>query len=90
MSPFGLPEGMDTPEMNKKMEDCVSRVMKTGKSKGSAIPICKNSILNSKSDIDNAEAGFLDTVSKLRNEIYDMEYKENDHEETKPQSILTS
>lgn len=45
--PYGLPKEKDTPANNRKMERCVADVMKDGKSKESAIRICKDSIMKS-------------------------------------------
>ena len=39
-----MPYGGTTPAQDKKIEKCVARVMKTGKSKSSAIAICKAQI----------------------------------------------
>lgn len=43
--PYGLPH--ETPELTKKMEDCVREVMKQGREKVSAIRICKASLMRS-------------------------------------------
>jgi len=43
--PYGLPEGLDTPENNAKMERCVSDLMDQGRVKSQAIAICKASIM---------------------------------------------
>jgi len=44
--PYGLPN--ETPAITKKMESCVAGLVKQGKSKSSAIAICKSSIMKSK------------------------------------------
>jgi len=51
--PFGLPKsiGGDSSANNAKMESCVKKVKSSGKSKESAIKICKSSLIRS------AEAG---------------------------------
>lgn len=46
--PYGLPKEINSPENNKWMETCVSRIMKTGKEKGAAIAICKTSLIKRK------------------------------------------
>ncbi len=43
--PYGMPKGLDTAEMNAKMERCVEKVMDSGKGKISAIKICKASLI---------------------------------------------
>lgn len=45
--PYGLPKKINTSTNNAKMERCVEKVMKTGKSKESAIRICKAAIIRS-------------------------------------------
>lgn len=45
--PYGLPKGINTAANNAKMERCVEQVMKSGKSKESAIRICKASLMKS-------------------------------------------
>lgn len=40
-----VPYGGTTPEQDKKIERCVSNLMANGKSKDSAIAICKSSVL---------------------------------------------
>ncbi len=46
MSPYNVDKqlGGDNPANDKFMEDCVMKVMKTGKNKQSAIMICKVSL----------------------------------------------
>lgn len=46
--PYGLAKdvGGDSPELDKKMEDCVTKLTDKGYSKQSAIRICKVSIQN--------------------------------------------
>lgn len=46
--PYGLPKEIDTPENNAKMERCVLGLTKQGKSKDSAIAMCKSSMMKSK------------------------------------------
>ena len=41
--PYGIPG--ETPEITAKMERCVEKVMRQGKSKVSAIKICKHQIM---------------------------------------------
>ena len=45
--PYGLPKeiGGDSPENEEKMKHCIKRVMAQGKSKVSAIRICKVSLM---------------------------------------------
>ena len=45
--PYGMPKSMggDNAENDAKMERCVTSVMKTGKSKESAIRICKVALM---------------------------------------------
>lgn len=47
--------GGDTPENDKWMEGCVSKVMKTGKDKGTSIAICKATLKKMKGDKSKAE-----------------------------------
>lgn len=44
--PYGVDKEMggDTEENDKWMKDCVKKVMKTGKDKGSAVAICKSTM----------------------------------------------
>jgi len=42
--PYGLPEELDTPENQRKMEECVKSVQKDGKGEEEAIKICKTKI----------------------------------------------
>lgn len=51
--PYGIKN--ETPEQTKWMEKCVSKVMKTGKDKDSAIAICKSQLTRSKGDTAKAE-----------------------------------
>jgi len=48
--PYGIPKdiGGDSKENTEWMERCVSRVMKSGKDKSSAIAICKKSLIDRK------------------------------------------
>jgi uncharacterized protein YoaH (UPF0181 family) len=45
--PYGMPksQGGDTPAVDAKMERCVQQVMAQGKSKESAIRICKAAMI---------------------------------------------
>jgi ribosomal protein S7 len=57
--PYGVDKkiGGDSKENDKWMENCVTKVMKSGKDKGSAIAICKTSLQKMKGD--KAKAEFL-------------------------------
>jgi hypothetical protein len=55
--PYGVDkkQGGDSPENVKWMENCVTKVMKTGKDKGSAIAICKTTLGKAKNNKAKAE-----------------------------------
>ena len=53
--PYGLPKEIDTPEMNAKMERCVSDIQKKGKDKESAIKICKAQMMKASESKQFAE-----------------------------------
>lgn len=55
--PYGIPKelGGDSPENIEWMENCVLKVMKTGKNKSSAIAICKATLEKVKGDTSKAE-----------------------------------
>jgi hypothetical protein len=57
--PYGIDKsiGGDSPENTKWMEECVRKVMKTGKDKSSAIAICKATLKRSKAD--HAKASYI-------------------------------
>lgn len=75
MSPYGMPRNLDTPEINKKLEDCVSKVMKTGKDKSNSVAICKNAIMKKYESTEQAIAGYMELENKLREEIYTETYQ---------------
>jgi hypothetical protein len=50
-------QGGDNKENDKWMENCVAKVMKSGKDKGSAVAICKTTLKKSKDN--KAKAEFL-------------------------------
>jgi hypothetical protein len=72
MSPYGIQkeQGGDSPENDTWMEKCVSSVMDSGKSKGSAIAICKTQLKKkkeSKSELDFIlDEEVLSTFNKYR------------------------
>ena len=55
--PYGISKdaGGDSPENVNKMESCVQKVMKGGKSKDSAIAICKTTLFGEASQADPEE-----------------------------------
>lgn len=54
--PYGLPGGRDSdPKFEKWMENCVNRVMKTGKEKDIAVAICKGTLKKMNYDLGKAE-----------------------------------
>jgi uncharacterized protein YoaH (UPF0181 family) len=59
MSPYGIDKslGGDSKENDSWMEQCVQKVMKTGKDKGSAIAICKITLRKSKGN--KSKASFI-------------------------------
>jgi hypothetical protein len=66
--PYGLPKevGGDSPANVKWMEKCVSDVQKQGKSKSSAVAICKSQLIKSKSkDKSSSEYEGLDESTIL-------------------------
>lgn len=54
--PYGIDKdlGGDSPENDTWMEKCVTKVMKQGKDKGSAIAICKTTFKKMKGNKDKA------------------------------------
>jgi ribosomal protein S7 len=52
---LGKEVGGDTPENDKWMEQCVQKVMKTGKDKSSAVAICKNTLTKTKGNKAKSE-----------------------------------
>ncbi len=65
--PYGVDKdvGGDSPENDKWMEKCVSRVMSQGKDKGSAIAICKTTLKKMKGD--KAKADFVLSQEDIAN-----------------------
>lgn len=65
--PYGIPKdaGGDSPDNVEKMHRCVESVMQTGKSKESAIRICKSSMFGMNSPEISAE-NLLETVNELQ------------------------
>jgi len=61
--PYGVDKesGGDSKENDKWMENCVTKVMKGGKDKSSAIAICKSSLQKMKGDKAKAEF-FLESL----------------------------
>ena len=57
--PYGVDKklGGDSPENDSWMENCVKKVMKTGKDKGSAVAICKTTFKKMKKD--KAKSSFV-------------------------------
>lgn len=57
--PYGVDKniGGDSPENDKWMEQCVSKVMGTGKDKGTSIAICKATLKKKKGN--QKEASFI-------------------------------
>ena len=55
--PYGIDKklGGDSPENDKWMENCIQKVMKGGKDKGSAIAICKTTFHKMKGNKAKAE-----------------------------------
>ena len=55
--PYGVDKNMggDSKENDKWMENCVQKVMKSGKDKSSAVAICKTTLSKTKGDKAKAE-----------------------------------
>lgn len=55
--PYGVDKSMggDSPENDSWMEKCVSKVMKSGKDKGSAVAICKSTMKKMHGNMAKAE-----------------------------------
>ena len=64
--PYGIDKetGGDSPSNDKWMEQCVERVMHTGKDKGTSIAICKTTLKRKKGDSKEASI-FLDKLLNL-------------------------
>ena len=65
--PYGIDKdsGGDSPSNVKWMEKCVTRVMKTGKDKGSAIAICKAQLKKVRGNKEKASLNILILLEKL-------------------------
>jgi ribosomal protein S7 len=55
--PYGVDKdiGGDSPENDKWMENCVKKVMATGKEKSNAVAICKSTLKKTKGNQSKAE-----------------------------------
>lgn len=72
--PYGLPKNIKSPENEAWMERCVTRVMKTGKDKGSAIAICKSSLIKRKGNKSEASVEVTYLLTKdLNSDIIETE-----------------
>jgi hypothetical protein len=83
--PYGM-KGGDTPESDKWMESCVTKVMKQGKDKGAAIAICKATHEKSKGDEKKAEF-ILTEILAAKTDDHDME-EDSPEEEFMDQCIM--
>jgi ribosomal protein S7 len=70
MSPYGVDKdlGGDSKPNDAWMERCVTRVMKSGKDKSSAIAICKSTMKKSKDNHSEAEL-LLDFILENPNRV---------------------
>lgn len=69
MSPYGMPIDMggDNKSNDKWMENCVNKVMKQGKSKESAIAICKATYMKAHHNEKMAEFILMEIISNSPN-----------------------